>query len=75
MFKRSNVEATTSGAKLDDFDCGTQSKQANSNVMLELRSAIIAMVALCSGTEDRGFESRQGVRFLGLKTLQCSSPM
>jgi hypothetical protein len=26
-----------------------------------------------NGTEDRGFESRQGVRFLGLCKLQCCS--
>jgi hypothetical protein len=31
---------------------------------------IVAIVS-ATGTEDRGFEFRQGVRFLGLFTLQC----
>jgi hypothetical protein len=31
----------------------------------------IVVIASASRTEDPGFESRQGVRFLGLYTLQC----
>jgi hypothetical protein len=33
--------------------------------------AYIVVIASASGTKDSGFESRQGVRFLGLYTLQC----
>jgi hypothetical protein len=33
----------------------------------------VAVIASANGTEDRGYESRRGVRFLGLKTLQCCS--
>jgi disulfide bond formation protein DsbB len=31
----------------------------------------IVVIASASRTDDPGFESRQGVRFLGLNTLQC----
>jgi hypothetical protein len=33
----------------------------------------IVVIAAAYRTEDRRFESRQGVRFLGLYTLQCCS--
>jgi hypothetical protein len=31
------------------------------------------LIIISYGTEDRGLESRQVVRFLGLETLQCRS--
>jgi hypothetical protein len=31
------------------------------------------VIVYATGTEDRGFETRQGVMFLGLYTLQCCS--
>jgi hypothetical protein len=33
----------------------------------------VVVIISANKTEDRGFESRQGVRFLGLYTLQCCS--
>jgi hypothetical protein len=33
--------------------------------------AYVVVIASASRTEDPGFESRQGVRFLGINTLQC----
>jgi hypothetical protein len=36
------------------------------------RLGVVVIVA-ANITEDRGFESRQGLRFLGLNTLQCCS--
>jgi hypothetical protein len=31
----------------------------------------VVVIASANGTEDRGFESRQGLRFAGFFTLQC----
>jgi hypothetical protein len=33
----------------------------------------VVVIVSADETEDRGFEYHQGVRFLGLNTLQCCS--
>jgi hypothetical protein len=40
--------------------------------MLLWRRGVVDIVS-ANGAEDRGFDSRQGVQFLELNTLQCCS--
>jgi hypothetical protein len=48
-----------------------KNKNKNNRKLWRLSAVVIVSN---HGTEDRGFESRQGVRILGLKTLlQCCS--
>jgi hypothetical protein len=50
------------------------SMYSNSNCLTRTLAAwctYIVLIASAIGSEDRGFESRQGVRFLGLCILKC----
>jgi hypothetical protein len=67
--KKSRKRKEENALKLFYFFCNKNKKMKWKNI-LHSRHGIV-VIASAYRTEDPGFESRQGVRFLGIYTVQC----